>query len=130
MTTRLHEDVAVRRWAGLVVLCASLLVVVMDMTILNVALPTLTHAAGPIAQLWIIDSYALALAGLLVPSAALGDRYGRRRVLLAGFGVVGAGSAAVLVADSSAAVIALRVIVGFGGAMIMPATLSLVRSLF
>lgn len=121
-----------RRWAGLAVLTASLLVVVMDMTILNVALPELTADldVGPVAQLWIVDSYALVLAGLLVPVAALGDRWGRRRLLLIGFTVFGAGSAAVLLADSATHVIALRVLLGVGGAMIMPATLSLVRALF
>lgn len=121
-----------RRWAGLAVLTASLLVVVMDMTILNVALPELTAdlEAGPVAQLWIVDAYSLVLAGLLVPVAALGDRWGRRRLLLIGFTIFGAGSAAVLLADSAADVIVLRVLLGVGGAMIMPATLSLVRALF
>jgi DHA2 family multidrug resistance protein-like MFS transporter len=121
-----------RRWAGLAVLSASLLVVVMDLTILNVALPELTVAtgAGPIAQLWIVDAYSLVLAGLLVPIAAVGDRWGRRRVLLIGFTVFGLASAAVLLANSPGAVIGVRVFLGIGGSMIMPATLSLVRSLF
>lgn len=121
-----------RRWAGLAVLAASLLVVVMDMTILNVALPDLVAdlRPGPISQLWIVDVYALVLAGLLVPVAALADRWGRRRMLLTGFAIFGLGSLLVLLAASPAAVIAVRVLLGVGGAMIMPATLSLIRVLF
>jgi DHA2 family multidrug resistance protein-like MFS transporter len=119
-------------WAGLAVLAASLLVVVMDMTILNVALPDLTADLRPsaVAQLWIVDAYALVLAGLLVPLAAVADRWGRRRMLIFGFSVFGGASMLVLVADSPAAVIAVRVLLGIGGAAIMPATLSLIRTLF
>ncbi|MCW2815517.1 MAG: major facilitator superfamily 1 [Nocardioides sp.] len=121
-----------RRWAGLAVLAASLLVVVMDMTILNVALPELTADLRPSAveQLWIVDVYALVLAGLLVPIAALGDRWGRKRMLLSGFTVFGVASLLVLMADSPAEVIAVRALLGVGGAMIMPTTLSLIRTLF
>ncbi|TYL50181.1 MFS transporter [Nocardioides sp. BGMRC 2183] len=104
----------------------------MDMTILNVALPDLTRdlGTGAVAQLWIVDIYALVLAGLLVPAAAVGDRWGRRRSLLLGFGLFALASAAALVADSSAEVIAIRAALGIGGALIMPATLSLIRVLF
>lgn len=121
-----------RRWAGLAVLAASLLVVVMDMTILNVALPDLTADLRPsaVGQLWIVDVYALVLAGLLVPISALADRWGRRRMLLAGFTVFGAASLLVLLADSPGDVIAVRALLGVGGAMIMPTTLSLIRTLF
>lgn len=121
-----------RRWAGLAVLTASLLVVVMDMTILNVALPDLSAdlRPGAVAQLWIIDAYALVLAGLLVPLSALADRWGRRRMLLLGFTVFAVVSLLVLAADSAGQVIALRAALGVGGAMIMPATLSLIRTLF
>lgn len=121
-----------RRWAGLAVLAASLLVVVMDMTVLNVALPELTAdlRAGALAQLWVVDVYSLVLAGLLVPVAALADRWGRRRMLLTGFAIFAVASLAVLVADSAGEVIAIRALLGIGGAMIMPATLSLIRALF
>lgn len=121
-----------RRWAGLAVLAASLLVVVMDMTVLNVALPDLTAdlQAGALAQLWIVDVYALVLAGLLIPVAALADRWGRRRMLLTGFALFALASLAALVARTPGDVIAVRALLGVGGAMIMPATLSLIRVLF
>lgn len=135
MTALLPEEVAAtgrRRWAGLAVLAASLLVVVMDMTVLNVALPELTAdlGAGALAQLWIVDVYSLVLAGLLVPVAALADRWGRRRMLLTGFTIFALASLAALVARSAGDVIAIRALLGIGGAMIMPATLSLIRALF
>ncbi|GAA3644596.1 quaternary ammonium compound efflux MFS transporter QacA [Nocardioides ginsengisoli] len=120
------------RWGGLAVLSAALLVVVMDMTVLNVALPDLTEDlhAGALAQLWIVDVYALVLAGLLIPLSALADRWGRRRMLLVGFAIFTLASLAALVADSAGDVIAVRAVLGIGGAMIMPATLSLIRALF
>lgn len=121
-----------RRWAALAVLSASLLVVVMDMTVLNVALPDLTAdlRAGTLAQLWIVDVYSLVLAGLLVPLAALADREGRRRMLLTGFAIFALASLAALLARNPGDVIAVRALLGVGGAMIMPATLSLIRALF
>ncbi len=121
-----------RRWAGLAVLAASLLVVVMDMTVLNVALPELIAdlRPGPVEQLWIVDAYPVVLSGLLVPMAALGDRWGRKRMLLTGFSLFGLASLLVLVADSPGQVIALRAVLGIGGSMIMPTTLSLIRNLF
>lgn len=121
-----------RRWWALAVLAASLLVVVMDMTILNVALPGMTEELGldSVAQLWVVDAYALALAGLLVPVTALGDRWGRKRMLVSGYAVFAAGSVAVLWADSASAVVAIRAVLGLGGAMVMPSTLSLIRAHF
>ena len=121
-----------RRWAGLAVLAASLLVVVMDMTILNVALPDLTDEVGASAlqQLWIVDAYPLVLAGLLIPVTALADRVGRKRMLLTGFTIFAVSSVVILWADTAAAVIGVRVALGLGGAMIMPSTLSLIRTLF
>jgi MFS transporter, DHA2 family, multidrug resistance protein len=121
-----------RRWWALAVLAASLLVVVMDMTILNVALPEMAselHLTS-VSQLWVVDAYALALAGLLIPVTALGDRWGRKRMLLTGYAAFAVGSIAILWADSAAAVIAIRALLGIGGAMVMPSTLSLIRSVF
>ena len=121
-----------RRWWALAVLAASLLVVVMDMTILNVALPEMAAELRltSVSQLWVVDAYALALAGLLVPITALGDRWGRKRMLITGYAAFAVGSVAILWAESAAAVIAIRVLLGIGGAMVMPSTLSLIRSIF
>ncbi|WP_307828075.1 MFS transporter [Nocardioides sp. SYSU D00038] len=120
------------RWAGLAVLTASLLVVVMDMTILNVALPELSVelGAGALAQLWVVDAYALVLAGLLIPMSAVADRWGRRRMLLSGFAIFAVASTLALVVTSPGQLVALRAALGVGGAMVMPATLSLIRTLF
>lgn len=121
-----------RRWAALGVLTASLLVIVMDMTILNIALPDMAADLEPTAaqQLWIVDVYSLVLAGLLVSAAAIADRWGRKRMLLLGYAIFGAASLLVLPAASAEAVIAVRALLGVGGAMIMPMTLSLIRVIF
>lgn len=121
-----------RRWAGLAVLSASLLLVVMDMTILNVALPAISAdlRPGSVELLWMVDVYALVLSGLLVTVSALGDRWGRKKMLLTGFSLFGLASTAVLWADSPGEVIAVRAMLGVGGAMIMPSTLSMIRTLF
>ncbi|WUI00717.1 MFS transporter [Spirillospora sp. NBC_00431] len=121
-----------RRWASVVVLSASLLVITMDLTVLNIAIPDMSADLRPTSTqlLWIVDAYSLVLAGLLVTASAIGDRWGRRRMLLAGYGVFGAASALVLLAGSAEAVIALRAVLGVGGAMIMPTTLSMIRTIF
>ena len=121
-----------RRWAALVVLTASLLVITMDMTILNVALPELAADLRPTSdqQLWIVDIYSLVLAGLLVSVSATADRWGRKRMLILGYAVFAAASLLVLFAESAGAVIAIRALLGVGGAMIMPTTLSMIRVTF
>lgn len=121
-----------RRWLGLGVLCASLLIVVMDLTVLNVALPSISADLHPssVQLLWMVDVYALAVAGLLVPASGLADRFGRRRMLMVGYVMFGAVPLLVLIADSPAWVIALRALLGVGGAFIMPPTMSLIRNLF
>lgn len=121
-----------RRWAALAVLSASLLVITMDMTILNIALPEMAAQLHPTSdqQLWIVDAYSLVLAGLLVSVAAIADRWGRRRMLVLGYAVFAAASLLVLAADSAEAVIAVRALLGVGGAMVMPTTLSLIRVIF
>lgn len=121
-----------RRWAAAGVLSGGLLVVMMDMTILIMALPDLLADLGSTAtqQLWIVDAYSLALAGLIIPMSALADRYGRRLVLLAGFATFGLVSALVVSAEASWQVIALRAALGAAGAAIMPTTLSMLRVVF
>lgn len=119
-------------WLGMAVLSLSLLVVVMDMTILNVAVPAISADLRPtsVELLWTIDAYSLVIAGLLVTAASLGDRWGRRHLLIAGYVTFAAASAAVLLVDSPSGLIATRVALGVGGAMIMPSTLSMIRGLF
>ncbi|WP_083418190.1 DHA2 family efflux MFS transporter permease subunit [Pseudofrankia sp. BMG5.36] len=121
-----------RRWATLAVLCLSLLVIVVDTTIVNVALPTLSRDLHPTASglAWIVDAYTLAFAALLLPAGALGDRYGRHRALAAGLIVFGAGSLGAALTTTTAQLIALRALMGAGAAFVMPATLSILTSVF
>ncbi|RBO96256.1 MFS transporter [Nocardia puris] len=123
---------ATRRWAAVAVLSASLLVITMDMTILNIAIPDMAADLRPASDqlLWIVDSYSLVLAGLLVTMSSIGDRWGRKRLLLTGYAVFGGASVLVLFAHSPEAVIAVRALLGVGGAMIMPTTLSMIRTVF
>lgn len=120
------------RWAATAVLTASLLVITMDMTILNIALPEMAAELEPSStqQLWIVDIYSLVLAVMLVPWSAVADRWGRRRVLMLGYSFFIVASLLVVVADSAAEVIAIRAFLGIGGAMIMPQTLAMIRVLF
>lgn len=129
---RAENMTAGQRWAALAMLTGGLLVIMMDMTILIMALPDLVAelAASAAQQLWVVDIYSLVLAGLLIPMSAVADRWGRRRMLMVGFSIFGLVSVLVLVADSIAAVIALRALLGAAGAMIMPTTLSMIRSIF
>ncbi|MEC3952560.1 MFS transporter [Nocardia sp. CDC153] len=120
------------RWAMLAVLCASLLLVAMDATILNVALPSLIDSMepSPMEQLWIVDLYGLVLGGLLITCGAISDRYGRKRLFLAGFLLFGLASIVAATATAPAQLIAGRALLGVGGAMVMPSTLSLIRNIF
>ena len=121
-----------RRRQILLVLCLSLLVVVIDNTILNTALPTLARVlhAGTSSLQWIADAYTLCFAALLVPAGALGDRYGRRLSLVGGLAVFALGSAAAAFASGAGMLIAARVVMGLGAAFVMPATLSILNSVF
>ncbi|HWL32908.1 MAG TPA: DHA2 family efflux MFS transporter permease subunit, partial [Gaiellaceae bacterium] len=121
-----------RRWWTLGVLCLSLLVISLDNTILNVALPTLERDLGASSsQLqWIVDSYMLVFAGLLLTAGALGDRFGRKRALKFGLLVFGLGSTLSAFAGSADALIASRALMGIGGAFIMPSTLSILTATF
>lgn len=124
--------VGARGWAALVVLMLPVLLVSVDNTVLSFALPEISTALSPsgVEQLWIIDAYPLVLAGLLVTMGTLGDRFGRRRLLLigaTGFAIVSAFAA---FAPTAGLLIASRAVLGFFGAMLMPSTLSLLRSVF
>lgn len=121
-----------RRWAALVVVLFGQYVVSIDITVLNVALPQLTAELQPTSdqQLWIVDAYSLVIAGLLVTASSLSDRIGRKRMLLAGFVLFAATSTLVMAAQSAVEVIVLRAVLGVAGAMIMPTTISMIRSVF
>src|SRR4051812_6198901 len=118
--------------AVLVVTCMALATVVSAVASLNVAIPSIardTHATQ--TQLsWIIDAYALVFAALLLLGGAIGDRYGRRRALLAGLVIFGAGSVAAMTVSDPAWLIAMRGVLGVGAALVMPATLSTITSTF
>ncbi|WP_313354296.1 MFS transporter [Microbacterium sp.] len=130
-----HEDgprVGARGWAALAVLMLPVLLVSVDNTVLSFALPEISLALRPTGaeQLWVIDAYSLVLAGLLVTMGVMGDRFGRRRMLFigaTGFAVV---SVLAAFAPTAGLLIAARAALGFFGAMLMPSTLSLLRSIF
>jgi EmrB/QacA subfamily drug resistance transporter len=121
-----------RRWFALAVLCLSLVVVTIDTTILNVALPTLVdslHASSSALQ-WIVDGYTVVFAGLLLTAGSIGDRFGRRGALSAGLVIFGFASAASALAANTTQLIALRALTGVGAALIFPATLSIIANVF
>jgi EmrB/QacA subfamily drug resistance transporter len=121
-----------RRWWALLVLCLSLVVIGMDNTILNVALPTLARDLGATASelQWMVDAYILVFAGLLLTMGALGDRFGRKLALNIGLLVFVVGSVASAFAGSAEVLIASRAAMGIGGALIMPSTLSIITNVF
>jgi MFS family permease len=126
----LHDDP--RRWWGLAVLCLALCAIVIDNTILNVALPTLRrelHASETDLQ-WVSTAYALTLSGLLLPLGVLGDRFGRRGLMLAGLTVFGSASAAAAFTSTPLQLAVARGVMGIGGAATMPATLSILGNIF
>jgi EmrB/QacA subfamily drug resistance transporter len=121
-----------RRWATLGVLCVSLLVIGLDNTILNVALPSLARSlhAGESQLQWMVDSYTLVFAGLLLTAGSLGDRFGRRGALFFGLAVFGASSLWAAWAGTANELILARAAMGVGGAFIMPSTLSVLTNSF
>jgi EmrB/QacA subfamily drug resistance transporter len=120
------------RWKTLAVLSLSLVIIGLDNTILNVALPTLQDEFDASASTlqWMVDSYLLVFAGLLLVFGTLGDRFGRKLALQAGVSIFGVASLGALVADTSGHVIAVRAAMGVGAALIMPATLSIIANVF
>jgi EmrB/QacA subfamily drug resistance transporter len=132
LSERVQAKSEERRWLILGVLCFSLLVIVLDNSILNVALPSIVRELGATnTQLqWMVDAYTLVFAGLLLTAGSLGDRYGRRPALQFGFLVFGLGSLASAMAGSAGMLIASRGFMGIGGAFIMPSTLSIITNVF
>lgn len=121
-----------REWCGLAVLALPCAVVSMDATVLNLAVPELTADLRPTGaqQLWIVDSYVFVVAGLLMTMGMVGDRIGRRRLLLAGAALFAIASAVAAFAPSPELLIAARVLLGVAGATLMPSTLALIRTMF
>lgn len=121
-----------RRWLILYILCLSLTMVVISMSSLNVALPSIQRelGAGGSDLQWIVDAYVLVFAGLLLPFGAVGDRWGRKRVLLAGMALFGVLSALAAFSTSPTQIIVYRAGMGLAAALVMPATLSIATVIF
>ncbi|MFE9726750.1 MFS transporter [Streptomyces sp. NPDC005794] len=121
-----------RRWLVLAVVSGSLLLCGIDLTVLHVAVPSMSRELDPTPAglLWIVDVYSLALAAMLVTCGTLGDRLGRRRMVLSGFTVFGLASAAAAFSTSTAQLIVARAALGVGAAMIMASTVAIIRVVF
>ncbi len=121
-----------REWAGLAVIALPCMLYSMDLTVLNLAVPSISADLQPSASqlLWIIDIYGFMVAGWLVTMGSLGDRIGRRRLLMIGAGAFGVASVLAAFASSAGMLIALRALLGVAGATLAPSTLSLIRGMF
>lgn len=126
------DDGHPRRWTVLAVLLIALVAIVIDNTILSIAVPSIGRAldADETDLQWISAAYALALSGLLLPLAVLGDRYGRKKLFIGGLLVFGAASGAAATVGDASALIACRALMGVGGAAAMPATLAILGNVF
>ena len=121
-----------RKWWALIAIAASVLVVGLDLTVLNLALPTIAtdlHASASDLQ-WISDAYSLVLAAAMLPAGLLGDRFGRKKVLLVALVLFGVSSAACAYATSTGELIAARAVLGLGAAAIFPLSLAVIPVLF
>jgi MFS transporter, DHA2 family, multidrug resistance protein len=129
MTTRKAPR---RAWFGLAVLALPCMITVMDLTVLNLAVPHLSAALKPTGAqlLWIIDIYGFILAGALIPVGGLGDKIGRRKLLLVGGAAFGIASVLAAFSTSALMLIATRALLGLAGAALVPSTLSLLRTMF
>ncbi|MFF0223182.1 MFS transporter [Streptomyces sp. NPDC004629] len=132
MTTETPPPAGRREWIGLAVLALPTLLISMDMTVLYLAVPHLSSELEPSSTelLWIMDIYGFLIAGALVPAGALGDRIGRRRILLTGAGLFGVASVIAAYAGSPLMLVASRALLGLAGATLMPSALSLIRVMF
>ena len=121
-----------RTWLGLAVLTLPVFLVSMDVSVLYLAIPSITDALAPSAaqQLWILDIYGFLIAGLLITMGNVGDRVGRRRILLAGAALFGIASVIAAFAPSPEILIAARALMGIGGATLLPSSLSLIANMF
>ncbi|MEZ4668498.1 MAG: MFS transporter [Anaerolineae bacterium] len=121
-----------REWIGLAVLMLPTLLIAMDLTVLHLAVPSLSEALQPTSSqlLWITDIYGFMIAGSLITMGTLGDRIGRRRLLLSGAAAFGVASIIAAFSTSAGMLIAARALLGVAGATLMPSTMSLIRSMF
>ena len=126
--TTVHQN----RWKILAVMSLSLVIIGLDNTVMNVALPSIQEELGVSASTlqWIVDGYMLAFAGLLLAAGNLGDRHGRKRALQSGLVLFGVASVGGAFAETGGQLIAARAAMGVGGALIMPATLSIIMDVF
>src|SRR6202050_1800767 len=125
-------ELTTRRWLVLVVVCISALIVNLDNTILNVALPTLVRKLGATSSelQWIVDSYAMVFAGLLLVGGSLADRFGRKRIFLIGLTVFAGGSIGAALSGSVDLLITRRAVMGAGAALTIPSSLSILNDVF
>jgi DHA2 family multidrug resistance protein-like MFS transporter len=121
-----------REWIGLAVIALPCLLYSMDLTVLNLALPSLSKDLAPSSSqlLWIVDIYGFLVAGMLITMGTLGDRIGRRRLLLIGAAAFGIASTIAAFSTSAEMLIAMRALLGLAGATLAPSTLSLIRNMF
>jgi EmrB/QacA subfamily drug resistance transporter len=127
-----RDEIYRRRWWTLAILSVSLLIIIIDDTIINVAVPTLQRELGASASAlqWVVDAYIVVFAGLLLTMGALGDRFGRKRFLQLGLLVFAGASLLGAYAGSASQLIVARALMGVGGALIMPSTLSVITDVF
>ena len=132
MSTVVTRRAGRREWAGLAVIALPCLLATMDLEVLNLAVPALTADLQPSSAqlLWIIDIYGFMVAGSLITMGTLGDRIGRRRLLLIGAAAFGAASVVAAFSTSAEMLIATRALLGVAGATLAPSTLSLIRNMF
>jgi MFS transporter, DHA2 family, multidrug resistance protein len=132
LDAEIPDHVHARRWWTLAVLCVSLLIITLDNTILNVAIPSMIRELGASNSeiQWIIDAYTLVFAGLLLTTGSLSDRFGRKGALQIGIVLFGLGSASAALSTSTLHLALSRAFMGIGGALIMPATLSILTNVF
>jgi DHA2 family multidrug resistance protein-like MFS transporter len=132
MNTSTPPQVGRREWIGLAVLMLPTLLIAMDVTVLHLAVPSLSADLQPSSSqlLWIVDIYGFLIAGSLITMGTLGDRIGRRRLLLIGAAAFGLASALAAFSPSAELLIAARALLGVAGATLMPSTMSLIRNMF
>ena len=128
----LNQRATGREWIGLIALALPTLVLAMDLTVLHLAVPTITASLKPSPSqlLWIVDIYGFLLSGSLITMGTIGDRIGRRRLLMIGAAAFALASLLAAFATSAPMLIAARAILGVAGATLAPSTLSLIRSMF